>query len=166
MPRIPLAISACLLGEAVRYDGGHKRDAGLVAALDAHVRWVPVCPEVLAGFGVPRPPIRVVRGEAGLGVREVAGGADRTEALAQAAAAVLARLRAEGVRGFVCKARSPSCGHGDADAFDADGALVGQGDGLVVAALREAMPDLWIASEAELADEAAREAFLARLRAT
>ena len=165
MPRIPVAISACLLGEAVRYDGGHKRDAGLLGALDAHVRWVPICPEVLAGFGVPRPPIRIVQGEDGLGVQEVERGIDRSAALAAAAETVCATLRAEGARGFVCKARSPSCGHGDAETFAADGTLVGQGDGLVVAALREAMPELVIASEAALAAEPAREAFLARLRA-
>ena len=161
--RPAVAISACLLGERVRYDGAHKRDPGLLAALEGHVRFVPVCPEVLAGFGVPRPPIRLVRDGERRSVQEVAGGADRSAALEAAARLVLDTFRAEGVRAFVCKARSPSCGHGDAEQVDRVGAAAGTGDGLVVAAVRHALPELPIASEAELGDEAARTAFLARL---
>ena len=58
-PRI--GISSCLLGETVRWDGGHKRDACLVAVFGVHVEWVPVCPEVEAGFGTPREPMQLVR---------------------------------------------------------------------------------------------------------
>jgi len=53
-------VSACLLGDEVRYDGGHKRDAFLVDTLGPFVEWVPVCPEVEVGLGVPRPAIRLV----------------------------------------------------------------------------------------------------------
>jgi uncharacterized protein YbbK (DUF523 family) len=56
--KIRLGVSACLLGEAVRYDGGHKRDAFVVETLGPFVEWVPVCPEVELGLGVPRPAIR------------------------------------------------------------------------------------------------------------
>ena len=163
---VSIAISACLQGEAVRYDGRHKQDAGLLAAFAPHVRWVPFCPEVLAGLGVPRPPIRIVTGAAGATVREVESGDDRTAALGGAIQQVLATLAAEDVRGVVCKARSPSCGVGDAETFDEDGRAVGVSDGVVVAAVRAARPELPIASEAELASPSAREAFLARVRAT
>ncbi len=62
--KIRLGVSACLLGDEVRYDGGHKRDAFLVDTLGAFVEWVPVCPEVEIGLGVPRPPIRLVGDDA------------------------------------------------------------------------------------------------------
>src|SRR5438067_13678333 len=68
-PRV--GISACLLGERVRHDGGHKRDAWLVDVLGRDVDWVPVCPAVEAGFGTPREPIDLVRG-AGDTIRLVA----------------------------------------------------------------------------------------------
>ena len=57
--RVRLGVSACLLGERVRYDGGHKRDAFLTEVLGPHVEWVPVCPEVEIGLGVPRPTLRL-----------------------------------------------------------------------------------------------------------
>ncbi|HMK22842.1 MAG TPA: DUF523 domain-containing protein, partial [Terriglobales bacterium] len=57
---IRLGISRCLLGDPVRYDGGHKRDDYLARVLGRQVEWVPVCPEVEAGFGVPREPMRLV----------------------------------------------------------------------------------------------------------
>ena len=62
-PRV--GISRCLLGENVRYDGGHKRDARLIEAFGAHVEWVPVCPEVEVGMGTPREPIQLVADQAG-----------------------------------------------------------------------------------------------------
>ena len=58
--KIRLGVSACLLGDEVRYDGDHKRDAFLVDTLGPFVEWVPVCPEVEVGLGVPRPAIRLV----------------------------------------------------------------------------------------------------------
>ena len=61
MSRIRLGISACLLGQEVRFDGGHKRDPFLTDELGKHVEWVPVCPEVEVGMGTPREPLRLVR---------------------------------------------------------------------------------------------------------
>ena len=59
--RIRLGISACLLGEQVRFDGGHKRDPFLVESLGQFVDWVPVCPEVESGMAAPRESMRLVR---------------------------------------------------------------------------------------------------------
>jgi uncharacterized protein YbbK (DUF523 family) len=56
-PRI--GISACLLGQRVRYDGGDKRDRFLTETFGPHVEWVPVCPEAEVGMGVPREPVRL-----------------------------------------------------------------------------------------------------------
>src|SRR6478609_8425101 len=60
-PRLRVGISACLLGQEVRYNGGHKRDAFLADTFGRYVEWVAVCPEVELGMGTPRPPIRLER---------------------------------------------------------------------------------------------------------
>ena len=60
--KIRIGISSCLLGNEVRYDGGHKRDRYITDVLDTHVEFVPVCPEVEAGFGVPRETLRLDEG--------------------------------------------------------------------------------------------------------
>ena len=62
MKRLRIGISSCLLGDEVRFDGGHKRDASLIEALDPDVEWVRVCPEVELGMGVPREPVRLLSG--------------------------------------------------------------------------------------------------------
>ena len=54
-----IGVSACLLGRTVRHDGGHKRDRFLTDVLGPHVEWVPVCPELELGLGVPRPTLRL-----------------------------------------------------------------------------------------------------------
>ncbi len=59
-PEIKIGISACLLGEQVRYDGGHKRDVFIHDTLSQYFNFVPVCPEVAIGLGIPREPIRLV----------------------------------------------------------------------------------------------------------
>jgi hypothetical protein len=61
LPKPRLGVSACLLGEEVRYNGGHKRDRFLTDVLGPYVQWVPVCPEVEIGLGTPRPAIRLVQ---------------------------------------------------------------------------------------------------------
>src|SRR5690606_4696456 len=107
---IRIGISSCLLGHAVRWDGGHKRDAFLVERLGRFVEWVPVCPELELGMGVPREPIRLVARGAGIRLVSVSGGVDwtaRMRAFAQRRVRALARL---GLCGYVLKARSPSCG--------------------------------------------------------
>src|SRR3990170_6011748 len=58
--RIRLGISSCLLGQKVRYDGNHKHDRFVTGTLGKYFEFVPVCPEVAIGLGVPRPPIRLV----------------------------------------------------------------------------------------------------------
>lgn len=150
-PRPRVGISACLLGQTVRYDGGHKRDDSLVA-LAAVIEWVPICPEVESGMPVPRPTLTLVRA-AGETRMLSANGADETDRMRAFARARMAALRAHGVlAGYVLKSRSPSCG-----------IQVENGPGLFAAALREAFPDLPIVEEGELASEDARDAFAARV---
>jgi uncharacterized protein YbbK (DUF523 family) len=76
-----LGISACLLGQAVRFDGGHKRDSFLNDLLGRFVDWVPVCPELDAGMGVPREPVRLIGRGAIVSMIAERSGKDWTAAL-------------------------------------------------------------------------------------
>jgi len=162
-------VSSCLLGERVRYDGAHKRAAALLACMAGRVRWLPFCPEVLAGMSVPRPALGLVEVAGDVRARAIEGGLDTTDALRSAAARIVGHLQAEGTCGFVFKSRSPSCGVADAplqrEGEGVVGRATGLADGLVVACVRAALPDLPIASDEALGDEAACTAFLARAAA-
>src|SRR5688572_20097292 len=105
---IRLGISTCLLGENVRYDGGHKRDAFLVEELGPYVEWVGVCPEVELGMGVPRPSVRLVEVGRELRMLSPDTGEDFTERMNAFAAARVAELGE--LDGYVLKKNSPSCG--------------------------------------------------------
>ena len=160
-PRI--GVSACLLGEAVRYDGGHKAAPGLVAALRAFAELVPLCPEAGAGLGVPRPPVDLhwVDGEVRMrGVEDP--GWDPTAAVLDWIAAQAPLLA--GLHGAVLKARSPSCGIGTTPLH-----LPGGGErlasGLFAAHLAECRPRLPLADEEALSDHAALADFRERVLA-
>ena len=157
-PRV--GISRCLLGDAVRYDGSHKREPDLLRKVGAAVEWVPVCPEVEVGMGTPREPIQLVMsphgvrsGRATVRLLGVTSGTDWTTRMYEWARARVESLRALDLAGFVLKARSPSCGP-----------AVGEFRGLFAQALADGLPGLVIADEEELRDPVRREEFLARLR--
>src|SRR2546426_6860217 len=76
-----VGISQCLLGDKVRYDGGHKCDSFLIETLGRHVEWVPVCPEVELGLGTPREPMRLVGGPQAPRLITVTTGGDHTDAM-------------------------------------------------------------------------------------
>ena len=165
MERIRVGVSRCLLGDAVRYDGGHRRDEIVCGALTRLFELVPVCPEVAAGLGVPRPPVRLVE-RGGGGIRVVGtedDGLDVTEVLAGHSRALVSGL--EGIGGFVLKSRSPSCGWVDVPVFHVDGNVAGfTAMGVFARALRQAFPDMPLIEETELNDAALLEDFVRQVR--
>ena len=168
-PRV--GISRCLLGEDVRYDGTNRLNAA-VAELTTLVEWVPVCPEVEVGMGVPREPIQLVRNPAGVrsGVESVRlkgvqSEEDWTDRMDRWAGARAADLAAVGISGFVLKARSPSCGPAGVLVHDDTGAPTSTGRGLFAEALAAAMPGLPMIDEAALEDRRTRERFVQTVRA-
>lgn len=163
LPRI--GISACLVGDEVRFDGGHKRAASLIAALSPEVEWVRVCPEVELGLGVPREPVQLVRMPRGTRMIAVQTRIDHTDAMGEYAARRVAQLASANLSGYVLKAKSPSCGLHDVSVHDDAGAMTATGTGLFAAALRAALPELPVEDELRLEDPGAREAFLSRVRA-
>ncbi len=168
--RIRLGVSSCLLGEKVRYDGGHKRDRFLSDGflsdeLGALIEWVPVCPEVEAGMGVPRPPVRLVRRGNSVAMLEVESGRDHTRTLKRFALRRVRELRALDLCGYVLKSDSPSCGFEGVKVHDEKGEFRREGVGLYAAALREVYPHLPVEDEGRLHDPAVRENFVARILA-
>lgn len=171
-PRV--GISTCLLGQRVRYDGDHKRHDWLVDELGPEVTWVPVCPEVELGLGVPREPIQLVP-VAGRGgdaeVLRLIGARSRrdlTEDMRAFAAARAEALAAEKLSGYVFKTRSPSCGITAVKVYDYPGEdppWEARGQGLFAAAFIARFPDLPVAEEHELDDPAVRARFRERVHA-
>ncbi len=154
-----LGVSACLLGHAVRYDGGHRHDPRLHRELGGLVRFTEVCPEVAIGLPVPRPPIQVVAVGDERRVRGVARPRDDyTDALT-----AQARRMAEPLDGFVFKARSPSCGLGTTPVHDPAGHARGLGDGAYAAALAARYPAIPLCNESDLEDPLFLSTFAVRL---
>jgi len=162
MAPLRLGISACLLGQAVRWDGGHKRDPFL-AALGRFVEWVPVCPEVELGLGAPREPIRLEGDPAAPRLVAASSRRDLTRAmtrLARARAAELARLD---LVGYVFKKDSPSCGMERVRVHGEGGRPLRRGTGLFARALMERLPLLPVEDEGRLHDAALRARFIERV---
>lgn len=148
------AVSSCLLGNAVRYDGRAKPEPSIIAA--SEYRWVPICPECGCGMPVPRPPIHR-RGDRLTGAD---GRGDWSDAMRRLIAAETARLRRLGVCGAVLKSRSPSCGVTDTPLFDDAGRPAGFGAGFFAEGLRTAWPELPIIDENGWRDPEKRAEFL------
>ena len=108
---VKLGLSACLLGEKTRYDGSDKLDPFLTGTLGMQVRFVPVCPEVECGLGVPREPMRLEERGGRPGLFTVGTGRDLTAQMEKTAGVILERLEEEGLWGFIFKSRSPTAGH-------------------------------------------------------
>ncbi|OLB10962.1 MAG: hypothetical protein AUH18_07010 [Candidatus Rokubacteria bacterium 13_2_20CM_69_10] len=160
--KIRLGVSACLLGARVRYDGGHKRAGALLRALGADVEWVPVCPEVELGLGVPRPPIVLVGFPSSLRLVEPESGRDLTGPMRRLARARVRQLARLGLDGFVLKSRSPSCGLRGVPVGARDGRRR-RGRGLFAAELVRGARGLVIEEESRLADRRVRARFVARV---
>ena len=163
-PPLPVAVSECLTGAAVRYDGSDARSSFPHEALDGLLSCVPVCPEVGIGMGVPRPPIRLVgdpHSPRVLGVRDP--GVDVTAELG-----AYARSRSEQLRdvfGYVFMERSPSCGLYSVPVHPADGVgpVHGSGRGAFAREVCNRHPRLPVEENGRLFEDAVRESFLARV---
>ncbi len=158
-PRV--GVSACLAGQAVRWDGRDKRSEPLLA-LGRWVELLPVCPEVEAGFGVPRPPIRLERRGDAVRVVDYGAGRDVTEALQAAVERRLEGLAALPLRGFVLKTRSPSCGPAGVDLWEGAQARP-EAAGVFAAQLAARWPTLPVTDEVALARADGVEHFLTRV---
>jgi len=162
MSRPRIGISSCLLGEEVRFDGGHKRDTFLTQVLDSYVEWVRVCPEVEVGMGVPRETLRLVRVDGDTRMLTTRTGVDHTDSMRAWAKKRTTALAGMDLRGYVLKKDSPSCGMERVKVYgDGGGARVGIGTYAEV--LKARFPSLPIEEEGRLTDPVLRENFIERV---
>ena len=158
-----IGISSCLLGEAVRFDGGHKRDAFLADILGPFVEWVPVCPEVEAGFGTPRETMRLERVHHTVRLISTRSKADVTERLTTWSDRRVEEIARLDLSGYVLKKDSPSCGMERVKVYDRHGSPSRAGRGLFAERLLARLPTLPIEEEGRLQDARLRENFIERV---
>jgi uncharacterized protein YbbK (DUF523 family) len=162
-PRLRIGISRCLLGDNVRYDGGHKRDGFLIEALGRSVEWVPVCPEVEVGLGTPREPMRLVGEPRAPRLITINTGIDHTNAMTRFARQRVRELEALNLSGFVFKSNSPSCGISGVPLLNAQGIETHDGVGLFARAFVAHFPEMPAEEEGRLHDPQVLKNFLERV---
>ena len=160
---IRIGISACLLGEPVRFDGGHKRDSFLTGTFATFVEWVPVCPEVECGLGTPREAMRLVRATGQVRLLTVKSGIDLSERMDTYTRRRISELAAENLSGYVLKKDSPSCGLERVKVYDAGQVPARSGRGLFAERLVQFFPNLPVEEEGRLSDPRLRENFVERV---
>ena len=159
--RIAVGVSSCLLGQAVRFDGGHKRNDYVTETLSRYFDFLPVCPEIGIGLGTPRKTLRLV-GCAEKPRAVMSGcGSDVTEALAEYGARMARDLTH--LRGYIFKKASPSCGMERVKVYDSNNIPVQAGVGIYARVLMRALPLLPMEEEGRLMDPLLREQFIARV---
>jgi uncharacterized protein YbgA (DUF1722 family)/uncharacterized protein YbbK (DUF523 family) len=161
--KIKLGISSCLLGNKVRYDGGHKLDPFLVNTLGQFVEYVPVCPEVESGFPVPREAFRLVGDPEKPRLITRQGRVDATPQMERWLARKLPQLEKEGLCGFIFKSQSPSSGMERVKVYNEKGMAEKKGIGIFARALMERLPLLPVEEEGRLQDIQLRENFIVRI---
>lgn len=150
--KLKIGISQCLLGSQVRYDGGHKANAYVLEVLAPHFEWVPVCPEVEAGMGVPREPVKLKASGEGLKMAGTSSGIDYTDQMNEVAIRRVEDLADAGLSGYILKSGSPSCGL-EVQAEGSEETV----KGLFAEALTNAFPSIPVIEETQLAGSQARQ---------
>ena len=160
---IRILVSACLLGENVRYDGGHKRDLFLLETLGPLVEWVRVCPEVDCGLPVPREAMRLVGDPSSPRLVTSRTGEDMTGRMEGWAKARLDELARLDLCGYICKKDSPSSGMGRVKVYGGDGTPARSGAGIFTRMFMERFPLIPVEEEGRLTDPVLREMFIERV---
>jgi uncharacterized protein YbgA (DUF1722 family)/uncharacterized protein YbbK (DUF523 family) len=160
---IRIGISSCLLGEKVRFDGGHKRDGFLNETVSNFVTFVPVCPEVEVGMGTPREAIRLVAGPSGTRLVGVKSGTDHTTSMERYSKRRVRELAEQDLSGFIFKKDSPTCGLFRVKLYDRNNVPSRDGRGLFARAFAEDNPHLPVEEEGRLRDLPLRENFFERI---
>ena len=162
MSKIEIGISSCLLGQEVRHDGGHKRNAWILNTLSNYFEFRPLCPELAIGMGVPRPTIRLIKQE---NVIRLVGSKDTdldvTDEMNRFSNQAISSM--DELSGYILKKDSPSCGMERVRVYNEKGIPEKNGSGLFAARLMEAHPNLPIEEEGRLMDPVLRENFIERV---
>ena len=160
---IRIGISSCLLGRKVRFDAGHKHDRYITDSLGPFVTFVPVCPEIEVGMGVPREAVRLIGSIDSPRMVGNKSGEDWTGRMTKYARKRVKQNNLADLSGFILKSRSPSCGMERVKVYTGTGQSERKGIGLFASALIKHFPDLPIEEEGRLTDSALRENFVERV---
>ncbi|MEJ5301075.1 MAG: DUF523 and DUF1722 domain-containing protein [Thermodesulforhabdaceae bacterium] len=163
MDSIKIGVSACLLGQEVRYNGGHAHDRYITGTLGKYMEFVPVCPEVEAGFGVPREAMRLVGDPQNPRLVTVNTGKDVTEQLLNWAKSRVRELERENLCGFIFKSNSPSSGMERVKVYSDKGMPARKGVGLFARVFMDHFPRIPVEEDGRLQDHEIRENFIERL---
>lgn len=160
---IKIGISSCLLGNAVRYDGGHKHDRYITDTLGTWFSFVPVCPEVECGLPVPREAMHLVGDPDDPRLVTIRTGTDHTARMKRWAKQKVTELEQKDLCGFIFKSRSPSSGMRGVKIYDDNGVPRAAGSGIFAHAFMQRFPLLPVEDEGRLHDPALRENFVERV---
>jgi uncharacterized protein YbgA (DUF1722 family)/uncharacterized protein YbbK (DUF523 family) len=161
--KIRLGISSCLLGNAVRYDGGHKLDHFLSGTLGQYVEYVPVCPEVECGMPIPREAMHLVTDPVSPRLVTIKTGIDKTNQMMSWAEKRVVELEKERLMGFIFKSDSPSSGMERVKIYNEKNMSIRNGVGIFARMFMEHFPLLPVEEEGRLHDAALRENFIERV---
>ena len=159
---IVIGVSACLLGEKVRYDGGHKHDSYITDILGRFFSFVPVCPEVESGMPIPREAMRLEGTPESPRLITIRTRIDKTEQMLSFCRRKVVELEKEGLCGFIFKKNSPSSGLFRVKVHE-DGNRTRSGSGLFAAEVVRHFPLLPVEEEGRLNDPVLRENFIERV---
>ena len=163
MEKIRLGISTCLLGENVRYDGGHKLDRFLTDTLGQYVEYIPVCPEVECGLPVPRESMHLEGDPGSPRLVTTHTKQDMTDRMVRWANKRVVALEIEDLCGFIFKSNSPSSGMEQVKVYNEKGMPVKKGVGIFARIFIEHFPLLPVEDEGRLHDPKVRDNFIERI---
>jgi uncharacterized protein YbgA (DUF1722 family)/uncharacterized protein YbbK (DUF523 family) len=161
--KIRLGISSCLLGKAVRYDGGHKLDRFLTDTLGKYVEYVPVCPEVECGMPIPREAMHLAGDPESPRLVTIKNRIDKTNQMAGWAEGRVIELEKEELMGFIFKSDSPSSGMERVKVYGENGMAIRKGVGMFARIFMQHFPLLPVEEEGRLHDPGLRENFIERV---
>ena len=160
---INVGISSCLMGAKVRFDAGHKQSRYITDVLGEYFRFIPICPELEVGMGVPREAVRLI---GDIDHPQMVGnrtGADWTDRMNRYARERVRRDDLSNLHGFILKKNSPSCGMERVKVYLKPGTVEKKGIGLFARAVLDQFPDLPVEEEGRLNDHPLRENFIVRV---
>ncbi len=157
---IKIGISACLLGEKVRYNGGHQHDLLITDTLGKFMEFVPVCPEVECGLGTPREVMRLIGDPANPRLVASKTGIDHTDGMQRWASIKVKELEREDLGGFIFKSRSPSSGMERVRVYGEGKTVRKNGVGMFARAFMDHFPRLPVEEDGRLHDIVLRENFI------
>lgn len=160
MNKFSIGVSSCLLGNKVRYDGGHQLDRWITDELGKYVDFVPVCPEVECGLGIPREALRLVGTPEDYRLITQKTGIDYTDQMSIWAKRKVEELKTEQLCGFIFKRKSPSSGMERVKIYSPQGTPVNKGVGIFAKIFMNEFINLPVEEDGRLHDPGLRENFI------